>query len=56
MQLLELVDYGPNTFGNHKEGGGDSENIVENVRLRRTNSPKTPLRGLAHPGYPMLGL
>jgi hypothetical protein len=23
MQLLELIDYGPNTFGIHKEGGGD---------------------------------
>jgi hypothetical protein len=33
MQLLELIDYGPNTFGTHKEGGGDSENIDdENVR------------------------
>jgi hypothetical protein len=32
MQLLELIDYGPNTFGTHEEGGGDSENIVENVR------------------------
>jgi hypothetical protein len=45
MQLLELIDYGPNTFGTHKGGGGDSENIVENVRLRRKNSPKTPLCG-----------
>jgi hypothetical protein len=32
MQLLELIDYGPNTFRTHKEGGGDSENIDENVR------------------------
>jgi hypothetical protein len=32
MQLLELIDYGPNTFGTHKEGGGDSENITESVR------------------------
>jgi hypothetical protein len=32
MQLLELIDYGPNTFGTHKEGGGDSENIGKNVR------------------------
>jgi hypothetical protein len=32
MQLLELIDYGPDTFGTHKEGGGDSENIDENVR------------------------
>jgi hypothetical protein len=32
MQLLELIDYGPNTFGAYTEGGGDSENIVENVR------------------------
>jgi hypothetical protein len=32
MQLLELIDYGPNTFGTHKESGGDSETIDENVR------------------------
>jgi len=32
MQLLELIDYGPNTFGTHEKGGGDSENIDENVR------------------------
>jgi hypothetical protein len=27
MQLLELIDYGPNTFGTHEECGGDSKNI-----------------------------
>ena len=32
MQLLELIGYGPNIFGTHKEDGGDSENIDENVR------------------------
>jgi hypothetical protein len=32
MQLLELIDYGPNTFGTHKEGAGDSENIAKNFR------------------------
>jgi hypothetical protein len=32
MQLLELIDYRPNTFGTHEEGGGDSENIGENIR------------------------
>ena len=32
MQLLELIDYGPNTFGTHKQSGEDSENINENVR------------------------
>jgi hypothetical protein len=32
MQLLELIDYGPNTFGTYKESGGDSENIDQNVR------------------------
>jgi hypothetical protein len=32
IHLLELVVHGSNTFGTHKEGGGDSENIDENVR------------------------
>jgi hypothetical protein len=32
MQLLELIDYGPNTFGTHTQSGEDSENIDENVR------------------------
>jgi hypothetical protein len=32
MQLLELIDYGPNTFGTHKQRGEDSENIDKNVR------------------------
>jgi hypothetical protein len=32
MQLLELIDYGPNTFGTHEEAGGDSKNIDEYVR------------------------
>jgi hypothetical protein len=32
MQLLELIDYGPNTFGTRKKIGEDSENIGENVR------------------------
>ena len=43
MQLLELIDYGPNTFGTHKQSGEDSENIDENVRWSRKKSPKTPL-------------
>jgi hypothetical protein len=32
MQLLELIDYGPNTFGTHEQSGEDSENINENFR------------------------
>jgi hypothetical protein len=24
MQLLEIIAYGPNTFGTHRKGGGDS--------------------------------
>jgi hypothetical protein len=32
MQLLEVINYGPNTFGTHKQSSGDSENINENVR------------------------
>jgi hypothetical protein len=32
MQLLELIDYGPNTFKTHERSGEDSENIDENVR------------------------
>jgi hypothetical protein len=32
MHLLELIDYGPNTFGTHKQSSEDSENIDENVR------------------------
>jgi hypothetical protein len=32
MQLSELIDYGPDTFGTHEQSGGDSENIDENVR------------------------
>jgi hypothetical protein len=29
---FRAFDYGPDTPGTHKEGGGDSENIDENVR------------------------
>jgi hypothetical protein len=32
MQLLDTIDYGPNTFGTHKEIGGHSENIGEKFR------------------------
>jgi hypothetical protein len=32
MQLLELIGYGPNTFGTHKQSGGDSDNIDEHFR------------------------
>jgi hypothetical protein len=32
MQPLEIIDYGPNTFGAHKESGGNSENIGEKIR------------------------
>jgi len=32
MQLLELIDYGPNTFGTHEQSGDDSEIVVKNVR------------------------
>jgi hypothetical protein len=32
MQLLELINHGPNTFGTHKTSGGDSKNIEENFR------------------------
>jgi hypothetical protein len=32
MQLLEIITYGPNTFGTHKQNGGNSENIDENIR------------------------
>jgi hypothetical protein len=44
MQLLELIDYGPNTFGTHKESGGDSEKLtktsVEDARIH----PKRPYK------------
>ena len=43
MQLLEIIDYGPNTFGTDKKSGGNSENIGEIFRWRRKKSPKTPL-------------
>jgi hypothetical protein len=43
MQLLEIIGYGPNTFGTHEESGGNSENIFETFRLKRQKSPKTPL-------------
>ena len=42
MQLLEIIDYGPNTFGTDKKSGGNSENIGEIFRLRRKNW-QTPL-------------
>jgi hypothetical protein len=32
MQLLEIIDYEPNTFGADKKGGGNSENIGEIFR------------------------
>jgi hypothetical protein len=48
MQLLELIDYGPNAFGAHKESGGDSENNDENVRRRRKKK-KNALSPMAWP-------
>jgi hypothetical protein len=32
MQLLEIIDYGPNTFGTNEENGGNFENIGEIFR------------------------
>jgi hypothetical protein len=32
MQLLEIVDYGPNTYGAHLKRGGNSENIRKTFR------------------------
>jgi hypothetical protein len=32
MQLLEIIAYGPNTFGTDEESGGNSENIGEIFR------------------------
>jgi hypothetical protein len=32
MQLLELIAYGPSTFGTQEGRGEDFENIGENVR------------------------
>jgi hypothetical protein len=32
MQLLEIIDYGPNTFGTDEGSGGNSENIREIFR------------------------
>jgi hypothetical protein len=32
MQLLEIIDYGPNIFEAHKESGGNSENVGEIFR------------------------
>jgi len=29
MQLLEIIDYGPNTFGTDEKSGENSENIGE---------------------------
>jgi hypothetical protein len=43
MQLLEIIDYGPNTFGARKQSGENSEIFRETFRWRRKNSPKTPL-------------
>jgi hypothetical protein len=31
MQLLEIIDYGPNTFGTYEESSGNPENIRENL-------------------------
>jgi hypothetical protein len=32
MQLLEIIDYGPNTFRTNKKSGGNFENIGEHFR------------------------
>jgi hypothetical protein len=32
MQLLEIIDYEPNTFGTDKKSGENSENIRETFR------------------------
>jgi hypothetical protein len=42
MQLLERIDYGPNTFGTHKQSGEDSENIDEISVEDAKNRPKRP--------------
>ena len=50
MQLLEIIDYGPNTFGADEESGGNSENIakfsVEDAKIH----PKRPYRLRTSPG------
>jgi hypothetical protein len=50
MQLLEIIDYGPNTFGTDEESGGSSENIakfsVEDAKFH----PKRPYRLRTSPG------
>ena len=50
MQLLEIIDYGPNTFGTDEESGGNSENIakfsVEDAKFH----PKRPYRLRTSPG------
>jgi hypothetical protein len=43
MPLVEIIDYGPYTFGTNEESGGNSESTGEILRLRRKNSPKAPL-------------
>jgi hypothetical protein len=34
MQLVELIAYGPDTFGIYREIGGDPENNDENVHRK----------------------
>jgi hypothetical protein len=34
-QLLELIGYGPNTFGIHKKSGGGPGSIYENVTQKK---------------------
>jgi hypothetical protein len=31
MQLLDIIAYGPDTFGAYRKSGGDSENVDKNV-------------------------
>jgi hypothetical protein len=48
MQLLEIIDYGPNTFGTDEKSGGNSENIGEIFRLKTQKITQNALTGSAH--------
>jgi hypothetical protein len=43
MQLLENIDYGPNTFGTNEESGGNFEHIGGFSVEDEKNQPQTPL-------------
>jgi hypothetical protein len=48
MQLLEIIGYGPNTFGADERSGGNSERHYRNFPLKTQKFTQNALTGSAH--------